>query len=338
MRRNLSAAAVLVLSMTGGGMLVGTSPASAAGPTGCPTPKAMISESDVLELASSSCDLTGDTVDLGASGLVVVPTPGTGLEQSTYSVTSAGDEDIVIFQSSNHSISLEVNGAQVGSSSALPSVLRAAKNLVGASAPVTATTTRCSSAAASAFATEGGRWLGTFDWWYNNTNSEGSSIARIQAAMSTWQSGTNSCGLATGTGVSAAYKGTNNSYAPAVNPNDTCPSSGQGHSVVGWGLILSSSVVALSCIHMNALGFFTESDTKLNTNITFYLGSSTTGCSGVKYDLQYTMTHEFGHALGLDHSPQSYEQTMMPAQGRCYTTGRALGRGDLAGIRSIYGS
>ena len=68
--------------------------------------------------------------------------------------------------------------------------------------------------------------------------------------------------------------------------------------------------------------------------ITFFKGSS--GCSGGVY-LQDALTHEFGHALGLGHSPVP-GATMYPSMTWCSMDPRTLDADDLAGIETLYPS
>lgn len=64
----------------------------------------------------------------------------------------------------------------------------------------------------------------------------------------------------------------------------------------------------------------------------FYGGS--TGCSGGLY-IQDTATHEFGHAVGLNHSLDS-SATMYATTGYCSQSGRTLAPDDIAGVEAIY--
>jgi len=59
-----------------------------------------------------------------------------------------------------------------------------------------------------------------------------------------------------------------------------------------------------------------------------------TGC--VRTDVQNTVTHEAGHSLGLDHSPDHPEATMYPTGPPGELTKRVLADDDIQGICSIY--
>ena len=54
-------------------------------------------------------------------------------------------------------------------------------------------------------------------------------------------------------------------------------------------------------------------------------------------DLQGVATHEYGHALGLDHSTLSVELTMFPGSSTDFVGRRSLEADDIAGIQAIYG-
>ncbi len=66
----------------------------------------------------------------------------------------------------------------------------------------------------------------------------------------------------------------------------------------------------------------------------FFTGSS--GCEGGFY-VEDVATHEFGHALGLGHSPVA-EATMFSGEGYCGTSKRSLELDDRQGIEALYPS
>jgi hypothetical protein len=100
----------------------------------------------------------------------------------------------------------------------------------------------------------------------------------------------------------------------------------------------------------NTVGWYAQSGSVLAVTCTIYSGSNelefdmeiapgwhwTTSDTGVDVDLQSVVTHEFGHALGLNHSANS--AAVMYAS---YTQGsikRTLTSDDLAGLNAIYGA
>ncbi len=54
-------------------------------------------------------------------------------------------------------------------------------------------------------------------------------------------------------------------------------------------------------------------------------------------DLQGVATHEYGHALGLDHSTVALETVMFPGSGTNFYQRRTLHSDDIAGIQALYG-
>jgi hypothetical protein len=69
---------------------------------------------------------------------------------------------------------------------------------------------------------------------------------------------------------------------------------------------------------------------------TFFTGTS--GCGSVSNAayLEDVLTHEFGHALGLNHSTVT-DATMYPSYGYCSQAMRTLASDDIAGVQSLYG-
>jgi hypothetical protein len=68
-------------------------------------------------------------------------------------------------------------------------------------------------------------------------------------------------------------------------------------------------------------------DIQFNTAIGFHIGST--------YDLYSVAAHEFGHALGLEHSPCSTANVMYPSYNGVK---KGLSSDDIAGIEAIYGA
>lgn len=84
----------------------------------------------------------------------------------------------------------------------------------------------------------------------------------------------------------------------------------------------------------NGAGNLIEADTVFYTGAHFYAGN--TGCTGsTGYYLQNVATHEFGHALGLDHSSIT-TATMYPGENPCTTWKESLDPDDIAAVEHVY--
>jgi hypothetical protein len=86
--------------------------------------------------------------------------------------------------------------------------------------------------------------------------------------------------------------------------------------------------------------YWWDSDGRLlDADIVFWDGGFTftttgLGCTSAVY-IEDIATHEFGHALGLSHSPDN-AATMYPRIGLCKTKWRSLAPDDIAGVEALY--
>lgn len=134
------------------------------------------------------------------------------------------------------------------------------------------------------------KWMGPMRWRYNHANAPASLgdkaavVAQIRQSFDKWSS---QCG------ISYIYEG-ETSVAPETMVQD--PQNGaqpDGVSVVGWGAVdpsLGAWTYAWYAQKGNAREIF-DADVTLNAGNVVSLA-----------DLDRLMTHEWGHALGLDHS------------------------------------
>lgn len=181
----------------------------------------------------------------------------------------------------------------------------------------------------SAYTYSGYKWGGTSAGYYINNVFAASFVTAMKAADATWD--------AAGSKFRFSYVGTS-----SRNPNvlassysaDTYNDIGYtnygrtGNMAVTWGFSSGSTI--------------SERDTTFNT----YYSFTTTGATGM-YDVQSTMTHEFGHWLKLSDlssiiTPSwcgwSFESTMCGIIYTSETRKRSLETDDKDGIKSIYGT
>jgi Matrixin len=162
------------------------------------------------------------------------------------------------------------------------------------------------------------KWTsGSASWSYNASGQpsglSGASSA-IAAAAATW-------GVA---GANFHFVGGGGTGNAATG----CSGNADGSNTVGWAP-QSAGVLAVTCTRFSSEGEATEFDMQISTTPNWTTGAPP------NEDLQSVTTHEFGHALGLQHSP--LPQAVMYF---AYTQGalkRALDADDIAGELAIYG-
>ncbi|MDR0432665.1 MAG: matrixin family metalloprotease [Bifidobacteriaceae bacterium] len=185
----------------------------------------------------------------------------------------------------------------------------------------------------------------TWTWYYlpagqPSNLSQSNVINRISAAANTWINFQNSCAISVAPAyLYQSYAGTtggSGGIAQDQNGKLSC-STKPNVSNVGWVNYGNISALAATC-NWAPLGGNDISTTTFNSYYPWRDAASTSGCSG-GYDYQAVATHELGHAFGLAHVADTSHQVMKvhPAGGYCDMTARKLGRGDIRGLRHIYG-
>jgi len=166
----------------------------------------------------------------------------------------------------------------------------------------------------------------TTEWSYNPAGKPASLLnddAAIRAAAGAWNA---SGALWSFTGGELTSAGTGG-----------CSQSGRdGENTVGWAK-LSANTLGETCTWYPRTGGepknASEFDMEIDPDWSWSTGSP------VRTDLLSVVTHEFGHALGLAHPPDTEcPGALMCARYRSGSTVRTLQPDDIAGVMAIYGA
>lgn len=325
----LSAAAALTVGVV--------APASGATtkvlPAVCRSAGTIYVRSVPTKISLRSCPLQGRLIVLRLPGGGVGPglhIPGPGQGTGGSMLTRNGEYDLSVYNSKG---TLRIRGSSP--------------------AKVTRTMVPATDAACSegAFTTEGPIWANTGkandSWWYNESTASRAGLtvaateADIRAANTNLTTGANNCGFATNAfNVKGTFQGSTSLFAN-INPASQCTGNfPDGQNTVSWGTFDSNhtSTLAYTCYHwhtdVSGLMAMDEADTYLGSNRSI-VDSFPASCS-VSEDLQSVMTHEWGHAYGLNHvGDADSAEVMYPTKFACQLR-RHLGLGDYDGMDALY--
>jgi matrixin len=170
-----------------------------------------------------------------------------------------------------------------------------------------------------AYALIGPRWVTRPVPFYinpvNNDLSEADATSAIQSAAANWTAQTNA-------DFSFYYMGRTSGSSVGNN----------GRNEVFFRNDSNGNVIAATYLWFDSRNRMTDADTLIYDGGFRFFGAG--GCSGGMY-LEDVMTHEFGHALGLDHSSVA-TATMYPSISFCSSGARTLDPDDIAGVEALY--
>jgi hypothetical protein len=199
-------------------------------------------------------------------------------------------------------------------------------------------------------------WASQMKWWWTGVSPATGFLSDLKEGGSVMTQGIDNCGYADKISITQAYQGIKTG---TVNISSTagCNARG-GSSGVGTGA-LPAGYIAYTCIWRNSNKNIVEADVKFNTgthswgHYRFFAGDNAkTNCKAAEATAGYgldskgnrlvivkdLMAHERGHSFGLAHftNDAHFNLTMSAWQGGCTTRHETLGRGDVAGMRSLY--
>ena len=181
-------------------------------------------------------------------------------------------------------------------------------------------------------------WNTTLNWRFRMSstpsNLNGADVAAvIRKAFRNVVNSTNTCGLADQVGASHDYRGTTTNR-PSISSAGNCGAA-DGRNVVGFGP-LDSYYAGFTCIWWNGSGHIFEMDMKLDSDTAWALDFQS--CSN-ELMMEALVTHEVGHAYGLDHVSESQHGRLTMSRyidGNCENQESKLGLGDVRGLRALY--
>jgi hypothetical protein len=180
-------------------------------------------------------------------------------------------------------------------------------------------------------------------WFYNESTVSraglnlAATISDIRAGNFNMSTGQNNCGFATGRfGVSGSFQGNTNLFAN-IDCSGNCTSRfPDTQNTLSWGPLNATTpngdVIAQTCTDWIGAQM-READIYIGSNKNI-VDSFSSSCSG-QLDLQSVVTHEWGHAFGLNHETSGTAEVMYPVSRTCQLR-RHLGLGDYNGMKAMY--
>ena len=191
----------------------------------------------------------------------------------------------------------------------------------------------------------GMRWRNELRWRVNEQTipaylgDRDTVVNSLRSAATTVDTGRNDCGLPENLGIHESYAGRTDHHA-GVTAEGGCADR-DGHNAVSFGR-LNQGLLAVTCIWWfggKDNGRSVETDILIDDTEGLFFVNTPVGCTS-RWDLEGTVTHEFGHAFGLGHVTfgEHGSLTMTDGLPDCSTAYRGLGLGDYLTLKQQYGT
>lgn len=325
-------------TLLAGGLLVpmGTAPATAED---CPPDARILDVSEVAEGTSvTECNLVGQTVASGDAALDI-PTPGNGVSLIELTPDGTAEVQLLVVVGDDSELHYTEGDASTG--------------------PDTESAAECDDDTYRLFYSGSGsygmHWEGPLNWGLNKGTIPGyldqaNAVNAIQAAGQNITHADNNCNLVDNISAVLDYQGDTNQMPQVgiqtVNGTEYthCGDSGNGATTIGFDY-RPDGIFATTCKHWSVqpgLDLIYEADIEISNrngqvDWTTFGASDTCSPNQDQYDLEDIVTHEWGHAFGIEHAPFGHRAlTMSPSVSPCNTTNRSLGLGDILGLRQLY--
>lgn len=303
-----------------------------------PDPSTVIVNPDAVDgIDLDTCDVVGVTVEADGVGVVV---PEAGMTVTAVGEVADGDAsylEVDVNEAGEVAVSTTEPETEYGMILPDGSFEELSEQAATSATAAAAAYSRCND---YSYRLSSGTWRpGTL---YLNSNerlpgnvSKATFESMMVASLNVWKKGTNSCGLTRSLNVPGSISYGNWTYDANINGDNTCAVA-DSRSVIDFGS-LSGNVLGLACTWSSG-GVPVQSDVRFDTSDRSWV-TSTTGCTGQKFDLRSVVTHELGHVLGLNHATEygGSDLTMSPSVDPCNAASRSLGAGDLAAIYVKHG-
>lgn len=315
-----------------GALLVGAAPTHAApSERACPKPGGTTVVQDLPATYPADCDMRGVVLSDGTMG-ALVPAPGQGVTAYADEHGAGDGRDLTVERARDRSTTIRrgrddrhrpADGSDDESFSTL------------AVSP-------CSD---GTYNDSGQGWTDGYTWrlnlaTYPHSVTQAAWESSMKAAMNEWDRQYNRCSLALDVANPPIYYGGNTTRYASIDDNANC-GAWDGYSVVHAG-DLPGSYYGYACTwwHSNLWGrnSMIEADLKYD-GWTYRWTTSSSSCDN-QLDVHSGAAHEFGHALGLNHTSSNDADhprlVMSPSLQKCHFDERRLAKGDYDGIAKIY--